>query len=90
MSNRYQTALDVQDACNPSGVGKLFERETHAFMDSPDYKGTDSVRNDPALRLIAYKLCELMGICASLEPAYDKAFAECEAKAKESVNAAEA
>jgi hypothetical protein len=84
MRNRYKEALDVQDACNPSGVARLFYDLACEFHRSPEYTGTDSVRNDPALRLIAYKLCELMGHCASLSEAFEAAEKACIEKEQES------
>jgi hypothetical protein len=55
-------ALEVQDACNPGGVAALLTREMSAFMRSPEYTGTTSLRNDPALRLIACKLASLFDV----------------------------
>lgn len=62
MTNRYEEAITCQDAVNPSGVARVFTEQCAAFMRSPDYTGTDSVKRDPALRLIAYKLADLMGL----------------------------
>jgi len=62
MAKRHNEALEVQDACNPGGVAALLTREMSAFLRSPEYTGTTSLRNDPALRLIAYKLASLFDV----------------------------
>ena len=62
MAKRHKEALEVLDACNPGGVAGLLAREMSAFMRSPEYTGTTSLRNDPALRLIAYKLASLFDV----------------------------
>jgi hypothetical protein len=62
MAKRHKEALEVQDACNPGGVAALLSREMSAFMRSSEYTGTDSLRRDPALRLIAYKLADLFDV----------------------------
>lgn len=58
---RNKTAIQIQNACNPSGIAHAFIEACKEFRDSPADKGTDSLRADPALRLIAYQLSWLMG-----------------------------
>jgi hypothetical protein len=60
MASRYQDAIDVQNASNPFGVAHLFIELSREFINSPEYRGTGSLRNDPALQLVAYKLFDLM------------------------------
>jgi len=62
MPNRFQDALDIQSACNPSGVAYALVRHMEAFIRSPEYKGTASICQDPALRLMVYQLSYLMGM----------------------------
>lgn len=81
LSRRFETALDIQNACNPSGVAKTFYDLACEFMRSPEFTGTNAVRNDPALKLIAFKLADLMGV-GTLDgtEAFWKAHDECVAK----------
>jgi hypothetical protein len=59
---RQETAWMIQDACNPMGVANELLHQMKAFCDTPEYTGTDSIRNDPALRAIAYKLADLFRV----------------------------
>jgi hypothetical protein len=60
---RWGNALSIQaGACNPSGIVHALLAAIQEMRDGPDYTGTDSVRQDPALRLIVHQLAYLMGI----------------------------
>lgn len=72
--NDYQTALDVQSACNLSGVVHSFSR----IMDKIDVKGTDSRNNHAICRLFAE---QIMFLTSNRD--YSDAYNECERKAKE-------
>lgn len=60
--NRFQDALDIQNACNPSGVAIALSESISTFMKSPEYTGTDSISADPGIRLIAFQLSFLLGV----------------------------
>ena len=58
---RYNQALDIEaGACNPSGIARTLVRAIAEFQASPEYAGTDSLRADPALRLMVHQLAFLM------------------------------
>lgn len=60
---RNRDAIAIQaGACNPSGVARSLVQAIDEFTDSPDYTGTDSVRADPAIRLICHQLAFLLGV----------------------------
>lgn len=75
---RYQTALNVQYACNPSGVAHAFINACSEFRDTTEFTGTDSIKIDPALRLIAYQLAYLMGASDMSLTEYQKLLHHCE------------
>ena len=60
MRNRYREAIDVQDACNPSGVALSLHKM--CCVVSREGNGTDGVRRDPAVRLFVAKLADLCGL----------------------------
>lgn len=57
--NRFKVAIEIQDACNPSGVARELVRVIKDAMDDPECTGTDWVRQDPAVRLVVNKLMDL-------------------------------
>lgn len=60
---RTADALAIQQgASNPSGVARALVRAIDEFQSSPQYTGTDSVRSDPAIRLICHQLAFLLGV----------------------------
>lgn len=78
-----QQALDIQDACNLSGVVFAFGRAMQAVCDDSQAKGTGTrERNQhPIVTMHLLKLCELNGCGSTLHESYDKAEAECKALA---------
>ena len=73
-----QSALDVQDACNGSGVIFALARAMQAICDSSDRGGTDHRNQHPIVKLYLYKLAELAGMeMSSLSPGYDAAEEAC-------------
>ena len=56
-----QTALDVQDACNLSGVVHSFSQAMHAVFEEAErlHKGTDWRNAHPIVTLYLSKLCSL-------------------------------
>jgi hypothetical protein len=59
--SRFQMALDIQDAVNPSGVAHAFLDICLILRSQPSFEGTEALKRDPALRLISYKLADMMG-----------------------------
>jgi DNA-directed RNA polymerase subunit RPC12/RpoP len=55
-------ALEIQDAVNPLAVANVLVKEIREFSRRPEFTGTRSVREDPALRAIAHKLADLFGV----------------------------
>lgn len=62
MSDRKDIAWRIQDACNPSGVTHELLRQMEKFRETEAFTGTTSLREDPALRAIAYKLADLFNV----------------------------
>lgn len=59
-TSRFQDALSVQNACNPSGVAYSLWKCCCAV--SRYHAGTDAVRTDPAVKLFVAKLADLVGL----------------------------
>jgi hypothetical protein len=63
--NIYRTAVEIQNASNPSGVILALRHEVlPAVQQEPGYReqGTKYLENHPALVLFMYKLSEMFGI----------------------------
>ncbi len=74
-----QQAIDVQDACNGSGVARALVRVIDVIRESASYTGTSYSNQHPIVYLFAYKLMALAG----REPLSDDAYywqmmAECQ------------
>lgn len=78
MGKRHQDAVGIQQgACNPSGVARsLVAAIDEARAENPD---TDSVRADPAVRLICHQLAFLLKV-DRVDVDYSRLMAECEEK----------
>jgi len=63
MSNPYQNALDVQDACNLSGVVHSLSRDVTKIWKEVRENGgsTEEVNTHPVVKLYLSKLCSLAG-----------------------------
>lgn len=61
MKNRFVEAIEVQDACNPSGVCLSFIRAVDAAISDVGGDGP-IVLTDPALALFGHKIADLMGV----------------------------
>lgn len=68
----YQDALDVQSACNLSGVVFSFARAMQAICDSPDNTGTEFKNNHAIARLYAEQIAFLTS-----GREYSDAYGEC-------------
>lgn len=75
MRDVFQAALDVQDACNLSGVGHLLVDVTAFLRDQPECTGTAFVNEHPAVQLITDKLADLARVRSmdAFSKAYDAA-----------------
>jgi hypothetical protein len=74
-----QQALDVQDACNLSGVVFAFARAMQAVCDESQRigTGTDWRNSHPIVTMHLLKLCELNGCGSTLHESYDRAEIAC-------------
>jgi hypothetical protein len=87
LGKRYRDAIAIsQGACNPSGVARSLVAAIDEFARSADYRGTDSVCQDTAVRLICHQLAFLLNVdglnSGGIAP-YTKAVEEVEAKIRE-------
>ena len=82
--NIYQTALELQDACNPIAVANTLFKVAQQLRE--EGKGTDAIRQDPAFVLIVDKLSDMTGRPEA--SAYMDVYNKCEELAKERNNAA--
>lgn len=74
-----QSALDVQTACNLSGVAQSFARVMLAIRALPDCTGTDYTNRHPAARLYADQIMYLSGGGTGADgETYRAAYAACE------------
>jgi hypothetical protein len=58
---RFRTAVEIQDASNPSGVARELVRVVASAMADPACTGTDWVCKDPAVVAVIDKLSNLAG-----------------------------
>lgn len=86
-----QKALDVQDACNLSGVAHTFDKVVTAVFEESQRagQGTNWRNTHPIVTMFLLKMSELNGCGSTLHESYDKAEAECKALASESVTVTE-
>lgn len=72
-------ALDVQDACNLSGVVFTFAKCMEAVCEDSHVKGTGTKERNqyPIVTMFLLKLCELNGCGSTLHPTYEAAEARC-------------
>jgi hypothetical protein len=83
MMNRYKDALDIQNACNISGVARHLVRTIDDVMNSPDYTGTRGLTDDPAVRMIVHKLADMCALHDQPFLYYVEMHDECEERAKQ-------
>lgn len=84
MRNRFDNAVGIQEgACNPSGIMYSMLQACEEIRAEPDHTGTDQLRADPALRLMAHQLCYLLRVGAiDNEPnVYGELLHECRTRA---------
>ena len=75
-----QEALDVQDACNLSGVvhgwSRSMSRLYEILREQKEFSGTDQVNHHPINQLWASKVQDLAGMGLSDYEAFSKAYME--------------
>jgi len=76
--NRFQVAIEIQDACNPSGVARELVRVIKDAMDDPECTGTNWVCLDSAVRLVVNKLMSMT--YADANDLWSKTYEEAEQK----------
>jgi hypothetical protein len=80
MTNRFQTALLSQSACNPSGLcHSLIKMQAEVIAEGG---GTDAVRSDPACRLLAYQIGYLFEVQDLHSNEYADVYKVCEQRAE--------
>ena len=77
MSNRYKTALDIQDACNLTAVAGEFHRRCLEVLHETG--STEAVAKDSAIIWILDKMCDLTGRPDHQE--MDRAYLQCHERA---------
>ena len=81
LSQIAQNALDVQDACNPLAVARLYVRMTDDLLAHHGVRGTAAICTHPAVVLVAHKLADLSNVSSIGGDSYAEAFVECMAMA---------
>jgi hypothetical protein len=76
-----QRALDVQDACNLSGVAYTFSLVMDAVCDDVHARqlGTKAKNTHPVVTMFLLKMAELNGCGSTLDASYGPAEAACKA-----------
>ena len=81
VDNRFQTAIDIQDACNPNGVS-LTIHDTCRALTRGTSMSTQDIRDDPAVRLMVHKLADLCNVTLLHTLDYSDIYDQCRQKAK--------
>lgn len=71
-----QQAIDVQDACNPSGVALFYVRIIDSLRNDHGIRDTDAIRKHPAVVLTAHKLADLSQVASMSARGYLDAYME--------------
>lgn len=72
-----QSALDVQTACNLSGVARSFAEVMSALRASADCTGTEWANTHPVARLYAEQIAHLSGAGPGDPSTYSAAYDKC-------------
>ena len=78
--NHYQDAIDVQDACNLSGVARSFVQAIDWVRKQPEYAGSEYERKHPIIVMFVSKLASMVDV-ETME-AFGKAYAACKDEAR--------
>jgi hypothetical protein len=87
--NRFKDAIDIQNACNISGVARHLVATIDDVFNSPDYYGTTSLALDPAVRLVVHKLADMCGVLDQPFSEYARMYVSCEDRAKQTASPAQ-
>lgn len=82
LKDAAQAAIDVQSACNLSGVVHSFSKAMTILRAHPECTGTDWANRHPVAVLFAIQIGHLSGIGVDVTD-YNKHYEECERLAKE-------
>lgn len=83
-----QQALDIQDACNLSGVAFAFANAVQAVCDESHKggaTGTEWRNTHPIITMHLLKMCELNGCGSTLHESYNKAEKQCQQIARDGI-----
>lgn len=69
-------ALQIQDACNPSGVAHSLA-ETIVELKTLGVGSTEDICNHPVVKLMAHKMADLCGMSTWDQGTYDSAYTDC-------------
>lgn len=79
MQQAAQSALDVQNACNASGIIRsLHEIVMDVLWKAPECQGTRWINSHPIVTMFLLKLAELNGCGSTLDPSYEPAEKACQ------------
>lgn len=87
MREAAQSALDVQDACNLSGVVHSFSKVVTILREQRDCNGTTWVNEHPVSILYSAKIASLTGV-AHIAEGFEKAWDECTKLASDDISLA--
>ena len=77
--NRFKDAIDIQNACNISGVARHLVRTIDDVHTSDHYTGTRSLAEDPAVRMIVHKLADMCNLHLQTFLEYSEMYDACHA-----------
>jgi hypothetical protein len=82
MINRYAQALFISEgACNPIAIANQIVESIKEVREEPDFKGTASINEDPAIRLMVHQLAYITGMNdGAWSDNYNAAFLVCREK----------
>jgi hypothetical protein len=83
--NRFKEAIEIQNACNPSGVARHLVKTMDEVFKSPDYYGTASLTLDPAVRMVLHKLADMCGLLDQPFHEYMRMYDQCKERSTRTV-----
>lgn len=79
--NRFQEAIDIQDACNPVAVAGVLHKQMVSVLQ--ERQSTGSVLRDDAVKLILFKLMDMCPGLSVDSTYYALAYRSCQIEAKQ-------
>lgn len=83
MKSLAQETLDVQDACNMSGVARSFCDTMRELRDLLPNASTREINNHPITRMWASKIHDLSGMSSDYTPVFGEAYRWCKKTAEQ-------